>query len=128
MAEANEISESMKSAHIEDKNINILLLGTTGVGKSTFINSIANYLSFENFEVAKEEKLNVLIPCTFKIRDKDQKEQTVKRAINASNRSITTMARITTTTPTKGSGVAIMVPEIDTITTVKSDFGFIFSR
>ncbi|VEN38048.1 unnamed protein product [Callosobruchus maculatus] len=78
MAAANEISELMKSTHIEDKDINILLLGTTGVGKSTFINSIANYLSFDNFEVAKEEKLHVLIPCTFKIRDKDQEEQTIK--------------------------------------------------
>nr|CAH7759272.1 unnamed protein product [Callosobruchus chinensis] len=78
MAAANEISELMGSAHIEDKNINILLLGTTGVGKSTFINSIANYLTFDSFEVAKEHTLSVLIPCTFKIRDKDQEEQTIK--------------------------------------------------
>nr|CAH7759274.1 unnamed protein product [Callosobruchus chinensis] len=87
MAAANEISELMGSAHIEDKNINILLLGTTGVGKSTFINSIANYLTFDSFEVAKEHTLSVLIPCTFKIRDKDQEEQTIKVNIYASHKN-----------------------------------------
>nr|CAI5858609.1 unnamed protein product [Callosobruchus analis] len=78
MAAANEISELLEGACIKTIDINILLLGTTGVGKSTFINSVANYLTFADFDIAKEEKLNVLIPCTFKIRDKDQEEQTVK--------------------------------------------------
>lgn len=41
-------------SEIEDspKTINILLTGETGVGKSTFINSFANYIRTSNFEEA----------------------------------------------------------------------------
>lgn len=51
----------------DNSDINILLLGETGVGKSTFINSVANYLFYTLFEKAQKEKLLVLIPSEFTV-------------------------------------------------------------
>ncbi|XP_065654367.1 uncharacterized protein LOC136080901 [Hydra vulgaris] len=44
---------------------NILILGETGVGKSTWINGIANYLKFHSLEDACNGDINVLIPTSF---------------------------------------------------------------
>ncbi|OBS25900.1 hypothetical protein FPOA_06434 [Fusarium poae] len=49
---------------------NILVLGETGVGKSTFINAFYNFLKFSSFDEAKAEsrrKLEYVIPCRFSI-------------------------------------------------------------
>uniref|UniRef100_A0A6P7GTK9 Uncharacterized protein LOC114346594 n=1 Tax=Diabrotica virgifera virgifera TaxID=50390 RepID=A0A6P7GTK9_DIAVI len=69
----------MAEYHIEDKmknvscnsDINILLLGASGVGKSTFINAFANYLTFIDIEEAKYNAPMVLIPSKFTIFDKE---------------------------------------------------------
>lgn len=46
-------------------DINILLLGQTGVGKSTFINAFANYLTHHSFSEALREEMITLIPASF---------------------------------------------------------------
>lgn len=56
----------------EQDHLNVLILGETGVGKSTWINSIANYLQFRTFQEATQnraENLISLIPSKFKAMD-----------------------------------------------------------
>ena len=49
--------------------INLLLLGETGVGKSTLINSISNYFIYPNFEEAKKGIIDILIPTRLRLRE-----------------------------------------------------------
>ena len=63
----------------EEDFINILLLGESGVGKSTFINAFVNYLTFPTFKDAESDKPIALIPVSFVITTgHDFTEQIVK--------------------------------------------------
>ena len=54
------------------KVINVLILGETGVGKSTWINGLANYINHENLKAAsKHESLLTIIPSSFSFTDDD---------------------------------------------------------
>ncbi|KAK7588387.1 hypothetical protein V3481_007413 [Fusarium oxysporum f. sp. vasinfectum] len=47
---------------------NVLILGETGVGKSTFINSFVNYMLFKNLDDALQVPgLNYAVPCSFPV-------------------------------------------------------------
>ncbi|KAJ9656414.1 hypothetical protein H2198_004992 [Neophaeococcomyces mojaviensis] len=46
--------------------VNVLILGETGVGKSTFINAFVNYLQFQTLDEAMAAaELHHVIPCSF---------------------------------------------------------------
>lgn len=71
-----------------NKELNILVLGETGVGKSTWINSLLNYISFFTLDEAiKEQQLQYLIASSFIVTTKEgkklvQKEVKVGESVN----------------------------------------------
>lgn len=50
-----------------NKEINILIMGETGVGKSTWINGFINYLTYDSIEEAQRGELLTLIPSEFTV-------------------------------------------------------------
>ncbi|XP_063922391.1 uncharacterized protein LOC135136866 isoform X2 [Zophobas morio] len=61
-----------KDPHATPDDVNLLLLGETGVGKSTLINSISNYFIHSNFAKAQKEKVEILIPMCLNISEKSK--------------------------------------------------------
>ncbi|CAF3545228.1 unnamed protein product [Rotaria sp. Silwood1] len=55
--------------------INVLLLGQTGVGKSTFINGLANYFCNDTLDEAVNDQIQAIIPSSFCYTDDDTFEE-----------------------------------------------------
>ncbi|KAJ3655979.1 hypothetical protein Zmor_015086 [Zophobas morio] len=53
-------------------DVNLLLLGERGVGKSTLINSISNYFHYTTFAKAQKEKIELLIPMCLNLAEKSK--------------------------------------------------------
>ncbi|KAK7959904.1 uncharacterized protein PG986_004758 [Apiospora aurea] len=66
--EPQELESKLDSLH-SYKDMNILILGESGVGKSTFINAFYNYMMFDTLDAAMEhEKLEYAIPSSFTLQ------------------------------------------------------------
>jgi predicted GTPase len=75
------IKFASKDESIILEEINILVIGATGVGKSTWINGIANYMSFDTFDDAlSSNKPLCLIPMKFSVAQKEVKMEVNVRA------------------------------------------------
>ncbi|CAG2172750.1 unnamed protein product [Oppiella nova] len=60
------------------KEMNILILGETGVGKSTWINGLVNYMTFKSLDDAEQNKSLSLIASSFTITDENYKQVKIK--------------------------------------------------
>ncbi|CAG7734110.1 unnamed protein product [Allacma fusca] len=69
------------------KEMNILILGETGVGKSTWINGIVNYLSYSSLLEAENGKLLSVIPTSFSVTNDDY-EEVIIRTGNDTNEEV----------------------------------------
>ncbi|CAF3590390.1 unnamed protein product [Rotaria socialis] len=66
------------SSHLpSSKHINVLLLGESGVGKSTFINALVNYIKFESFKNAHSNEPVVAMPVSFLLTTGDQFQENI---------------------------------------------------
>ena len=76
----DELSKHLPNSFNENdtEEVNILLLGETGVGKSTFINGLINYLTYATFDEAMSGDLKVAIPCQFSVPDDDYEDRLIK--------------------------------------------------
>lgn len=85
-----EKPEAEKSiSNVDEKYYNLLFLGPTGVGKSTFINAFVNYLTSGTLEAARNNEPVVLIKSKFVVTDENLRQKVISASpiTNISNES-----------------------------------------
>ncbi|XP_072024922.1 uncharacterized protein [Amphiura filiformis] len=86
---ADDILISDLSLHRASEELNILILGETGVGKSTWINGVLNYLYYADMDEAMNDtEFYVLIPSSFTfIQDRvgEAKRETIEESVGNTN-------------------------------------------
>ena len=63
-------------------DINVILLGESGVGKSTFVNSLANYFQSASLAEAEIKQLSYLISTYFTLTDENYNQVEVRLGAN----------------------------------------------
>ena len=73
--------------HLKSRTeLNVLILGETGVGKSTFVNAFVNYLAFPSLDEGMlVDELNCIVPCSFSTQEVDATGRLVKKHIKFGN-------------------------------------------
>ncbi|KAI9202598.1 uncharacterized protein BJ171DRAFT_513507 [Polychytrium aggregatum] len=84
-AQSADIDSATAAATDVEETVNLLVLGETGVGKSTLINSLANYLSYQTLEDAQAGEAKTLIPAKFVICHPDTFEEVEVKTETLSN-------------------------------------------
>lgn len=79
---SSDLTKEFSSLKIDPSEINVLLLGESGVGKSTFINALTNYLSYSDIQIAKNQQLFAPIPSKFTVRNKHNERQVIKIGVD----------------------------------------------
>jgi predicted GTPase len=79
---------------VDSKSINILVIGASGIGKSTWINGMANYMNFNSFNDARfADEITCLIPMKFNFPYGKENLVNVKTTIGKSNNKQESLAR-----------------------------------
>lgn len=60
-----------------DDILNILLIGQSGVGKSTFINGFANCIKYSDYSLANSNELLVIVPIKMTVFDDENEEKLI---------------------------------------------------
>ena len=97
-----------------DCDVNLLLFGETGGGKSTFINSISNYFNYPNFNKAQQGKIDVPIPMSINMSEGDEVHGTPNDNEMHNNVEFSTQEVKVYLFPTKMDGKTFNLRLIDT--------------